>query len=61
MSGSFQSVRLNACEHRPDLGLYSYPKKLYGNEVRKHVSFKGKSLLKAQTRFKPAMLYHAGQ
>ena len=25
MSGSFESVRWNACMHRLDLGLYSYP------------------------------------
>ena len=25
-SGSFESVRWNACVHRPDLGLYSHPK-----------------------------------
>ena len=28
MSGSFESVRWNACVHRLDLGLYSHPKEL---------------------------------
>ena len=26
MSGSFESMRWNACEYRLDLGLYSHPK-----------------------------------
>ena len=42
MSGSFQSVRWNACVHRLDLGLYSHPKEFIGNEVRTHVNWKGK-------------------
>ena len=29
MSGSFESVRWNACVHRLDLGLYSHPKELF--------------------------------
>ena len=32
MSGSFESVRWNACEHRLDLGLYSHPKESGGME-----------------------------
>ena len=31
MSGSFESVRWNACVHRVDLGLYSHPKEFLGN------------------------------
>ena len=29
-SGSFESVRWNACMHRLDLGLYSHPKEFWG-------------------------------
>ena len=42
MSGSFESVRWNACIHRLDLGLYSHPKEFWGSGVRTHVSSKGK-------------------
>ena len=42
MSGSFESVRWNACEHRLDLGLYSHLKEFWGNGVRTHVNSKGK-------------------
>ena len=42
MSGSFESVRWNACVHRLDLGLYSHPKELLGNGVRADVNSKGK-------------------
>ena len=42
MSGSFESVRGNACVHRLDLGLYSHPKEFLGNGVRTHVNSKGK-------------------
>ena len=41
-SGSFESVRWNACVHRLDLGLYSHPKEFLGNEVWTHVDSKGK-------------------
>ena len=44
MSGSFESVWWNACMHRLDLGLYSHPKKFWGNGVRNHVNSKGKIL-----------------
>ena len=40
ISGSFESVRWNACVHRLDLGLYSYPKEFLGNGVRTHVDSK---------------------
>ena len=38
MSGSFESVRWNACVHRPDLGLHSHLKEFWGNGVRTHVN-----------------------
>ena len=41
-SGSFESVRWNACVHRLDLGLYSHPKEFRGIGVRTHVNSKGK-------------------
>ena len=41
-TGSFRSVRWNACVHRLDLGLYSHPKEFWGNGVRTHVNPKGK-------------------
>ena len=34
MSRSFESARWNACVHKLDLGLYSYPKEFLGNRVR---------------------------
>ena len=42
MSGSFESVRWNACVHRLDLSLYSHAKEFLGNGVRNHVNSKGK-------------------
>ena len=42
-SGSFESVRWNACVHRLDLSLSSHPKEFLENEVRTHVNSKGKS------------------
>ena len=42
-SGSFESVRWNACVHRLDLSLSSHPKVFLENEVRTHVNSKGKS------------------
>ena len=48
MSGSFKSLRWNACVHRLDLGLHSHPKELEGwgggraDGVRTHVNTKGK-------------------
>ena len=62
MSGSFQSVRQNACVHRLDLGLYSQPKDVLGNGVRTHVNPKGTSpVQEAQRRFEPTTLHHAWQ
>ena len=37
MSGSFESVQWNACVHRLDLSLFSYPKEFLGKGVRNHV------------------------
>ena len=42
MSGSFESMRWNACVHRLDLGLYSHLKEFLGNGVINHVNSKGK-------------------
>ena len=42
MSRSFESVQWNACVHRLDLGLYSHPKRVWGNGVRTHVKSEGK-------------------
>ena len=41
MSGSFESVRWDACIHRLELGLYSYPKEFWGNGVGTHVTSRG--------------------
>ena len=41
-SGSFESMRWNACAHRLDLGLYSHLKEFGGNGVRSHADSKGK-------------------
>ena len=41
MSGSFESVRRNACVHRLDLGLSSHPIEFWGNGARNHVNSKG--------------------
>ena len=38
MSGSFESVRMNAYVHRLDLGLYCHPKEFWGNGVRTYVN-----------------------
>ena len=43
MSGSFYSMRWNACVHRLDLGLYSHPKEFGGNGDKTHVNTKGKN------------------
>ena len=45
MSGSFESMRWNACVHRLNLSLYSHPKQFWGNGVRIHVTSRGKSPL----------------
>ena len=66
MSGSFESVRWNACVRRQDLGLYSHPKEFWGNEVRTHIISKGKKSLLSeknslQRRIEPTTLHQAGQ
>ena len=59
-SGSFESVRWNACVHSLDLGLYSHPKEFLGNGVWTHVYSKGKipsSGKFPQRRIEPATLW----
>ena len=63
-SGSFESVRWNACVHRLDLGLYSHPKEFGGNGVWTHVNSKGKipSTGKCPQRsIEPATLWQPAQ
>ena len=61
MSGSFKSVRWNACVHRLELDLLS-SKKVSGSGLRSHVNSMGKCPLpEAQRTVKPAMLHHTGQ
>ena len=52
MSGSFESVRWNACVHRLDLHLYSHQKQFLGNGVRTLVNSKGKITTKGK-KFSP--------
>ena len=65
MSGSFESVRWNACVHRLDLGLYSHPKEFLGNGVRTSVNSQGENPSTGnnfpQSRMQPATLYQTGQ
>ena len=70
MSGSFESVRWNACVHRLDLGLYSHPKEFFffppWNGVRTHVNSKGKipstgKKNSPQRRIEPTTLHQTGQ
>ena len=42
ISGSFESMRWNACVHGLDVGLYSHLKEFLGNRVRTNVNCKGK-------------------
>ena len=39
MSGSFESVQWNACEHRLDFGLYSHPKEFLGKGMESEPKF----------------------
>ena len=63
MSGSFESVRWNACVYKLDLGLHSHPKEFVGNGVRTHVSPKGKipsiGGSEAQRMAEPSTLHHS--
>ena len=65
MSGSFESMQLNACVHRLDLSLYSPLKEFWGYGVRAHVNSKGKKspLLEkfSSRRIKPTRQHQAGQ
>ena len=63
MSGSFESVRWNACVHRLDLSLFSHPEEFLEKGVRTHVNSerKKKPLPVDRRRIEPATLHHAGQ
>ena len=61
-SGSFESVRWNACVRRLDLGLYSHPKEFWGEWSLNPFSSKGKipSTRKfPHRRIEPATLWTA--
>ena len=66
MSGSFESMLWNSCEHRLDLGIYSHPKEFWENGVRTHVNSKGKINLSwknnsSQRSIEPMTLHPAAQ
>ena len=66
MSGSFESVRWNACVHRLDLGLYSHPKEFWGEWSRNPCQPQGKNPLyrkknSPQRRIEPTTLHQTGQ
>ena len=62
MPRSFESVQLNACVHRLDLGLYFHLKEFWGIESEPMLTLRGKPPLpEAQRRIKPMTLHHAGQ
>ena len=65
MSGSLESVRWNACEHRLDLGLRSDRKEFGENGVRTHVDSKGKKIPftgnSSRRRIEPTTQHQAGQ
>ena len=54
MSGSFETVRWNACVHRIYLGLYSHPKAFGGNGVRTYVNSKWKIPLPGEKKLEEA-------
>ena len=59
-SGSFESVRWNACMHRLDLGLYSHPKEFFGEWSWNPCYLQGKNPLYqkiSQRRIEPATLW----
>ena len=61
--GLVESMRWNACVHRLDFDLYSYPKEFFlGMESEPMLTSSVKSPLpEAQTRIEPATLHHARQ
>ena len=62
MSGSFDSMRWNACMLRLDFGSYSHPKSFWGKESEPILTPKEKNALpEAQWRIKPILLHQAGQ
>ena len=57
MSGSYESIRWNACVHRLDFGLYSHLKEFWGMEMEPMLTPGEKSPLpEAQSRAEPVML-----
>ena len=61
-SGSFESVRWNACMHRLDLGLYSHPKEFLGEWSLNPCLLHGKNPLYRkcpQRRIEPTTLWTA--
>ena len=61
-SGSFKSVRWNACMHRLDLGLYSHPKEFLGEWSLNPCQLQRKNSLYRkcpQRRIEPATLWTA--
>ena len=65
MSGSFESVRWNACVHGLNFCLYCLPKEFMGNEVRTHVNSVGKIPStwgsEGVREVEPSTLHHAEQ
>ena len=62
MSGSFESVRWNACVHRLDLGLYSHLKEVFGMESEPMLTPREEFPLSvAQRRVESVTLHPAGQ
>ena len=61
MSGSFESVRQNACALTLDLGLYSHLKEFWEMESETMLNPTEKKSTEAQWRYKPETPHHAGQ
>ena len=59
MSGSFESVRWNACVHRLHLSLHSHSEEFWGKGVRTHVNSKGER--RGSEQVEPATRHQAGQ
>ena len=62
MSGSFESVRGNACVHRLDLGLCFHPKEFWEMESELVLALREKSPLPdVHKSIEPTTLHHAGR
>ena len=63
MSGSFESLRLNACVHRLDIDLYSQSKEFGEMESEPILTPRKKNPFHRRIRggIEPATLHHAGQ